>query len=94
MPPLNEENQPMAARYVYKGFAFLRFLETTAVTLLLVVTLLALMRVLFHVACAVRHLRRERDRRSPGGWFSPTRQRPAGGLQRGTGHRLDDPPPA
>lgn len=61
MPPLNEENQPLAARYVYKGFAFLRFLETTAWALLLVVTLLALGRVLFHLICAVRHLRHERS---------------------------------
>jgi cellulose synthase/poly-beta-1,6-N-acetylglucosamine synthase-like glycosyltransferase/peptidoglycan/xylan/chitin deacetylase (PgdA/CDA1 family)/spore germination protein YaaH len=61
MPPLNEENQPLAARYVYKGFAFMRFLETGAWALLLVVTLLALCRVLFHLACAVRHLRRERS---------------------------------
>ena len=66
MPPLNEENQPLAARYVYKGFAFLRFLETTAWALLLVVTLLALGRVLFHLACAIRHLRRERFAAIPG----------------------------
>lgn len=59
MPKLNEENQPLATRYVYKGFAFLRFLETAAWTLLLVVTLLALCRVLFHLVCAVRHRRRE-----------------------------------
>jgi cellulose synthase/poly-beta-1,6-N-acetylglucosamine synthase-like glycosyltransferase len=61
MPPLNEENQPLAARYVYKGFAFLRFLETTAWALLLVVTLLALGRVIFHLTCAILHLRRERS---------------------------------
>ena len=60
MPPLNEENQPLAARYVYKGFAFLRFLETAAWALLLVVTLLALVRVLFHLICALRHLPQER----------------------------------
>jgi len=60
MPPLNEENQPLAARYVYKGFAFLRFLETGAWALLLVVTLLALVRVLFHLICALRHLPQER----------------------------------
>jgi peptidoglycan-N-acetylglucosamine deacetylase len=60
MPLLNEENQPLAARYVYKGFAFLRFLETTAWALLLVVTLLALGRVLFHLTCALRHRRGER----------------------------------
>jgi cellulose synthase/poly-beta-1,6-N-acetylglucosamine synthase-like glycosyltransferase/peptidoglycan/xylan/chitin deacetylase (PgdA/CDA1 family)/spore germination protein YaaH len=59
MPPLNSENQPLAARYVYKGFAFLRFLETAAWALLLVVTLLALGRVLFHLTCALRHRRGE-----------------------------------
>jgi len=61
MPPLNEENQPLAARYVYKGFAFLRFLETTAWALLLVVTLLALGRVILHLTCAILHLIRERS---------------------------------
>ena len=59
MPHLREENQPLSARYVYGGFAFLRFLETAAWTLLLTVTLLALLRVLFNVTCAVRQHRRE-----------------------------------
>jgi peptidoglycan-N-acetylglucosamine deacetylase len=71
MPPLNEQNQPLAARYVYKGFAFLRFLETAAWTLLLVVTLLALGRVLFHLVCAVRHLRRERTVVPDPGSYAP-----------------------
>jgi len=55
MPPLREEEEPLAARYVYAGFGFLRFLETAAWTLLVVVTLLALMRVFFYLACAIRH---------------------------------------
>lgn len=71
MPPLSEENQPLAARYVYKGFAFMRFLEGTAWALLLVVTLLALGRVLFHLACAIRHLRRERSSTGAPEAFTP-----------------------
>lgn len=59
MPPLREENQPLAARYVYGGFAVIRFLENAAWTLLVVVTLLALARVLFYLSCAVRHRRQE-----------------------------------
>jgi cellulose synthase/poly-beta-1,6-N-acetylglucosamine synthase-like glycosyltransferase/peptidoglycan/xylan/chitin deacetylase (PgdA/CDA1 family)/spore germination protein YaaH len=70
MPPLNEGNEPLAARYVYKAFSFLRFLETAAWTALLVVTLLALFRVLFHVACALRQRARER-RTPPGADFHP-----------------------
>ena len=64
MPPLREENQPLSARYIYGGFTFLRYLETTAWTLLVVVTLLALLRVLFYSICAIRHHRRERDQPS------------------------------
>lgn len=60
MPPLREENQPLSARYVYGGFTFLRYLETTAWTLLVVVTLLALLRVLFYSLCALRHHRNEK----------------------------------
>ena len=59
MPPLSKENQPLAARYVYGGFALLRFLETGAWTLLVVVTLLALIRVIFYLFCALRQKRRE-----------------------------------
>ena len=60
MPTLREEDQPLSTRYVYGGFAFLRFLENTAWTLLMVVTLLALLRVTFYCACASRHRRSER----------------------------------
>lgn len=60
MPPLHEENQPLTARYVYGGFTFLRYLESAAWTLLVVVTLLALLRVLFYSLCALRHKRHER----------------------------------
>ncbi len=60
MPPLREENQPLSARYVYGGFTFLRHLETVAWTLLVVVTLLALMRVAFYLVCALRQRSRER----------------------------------
>ena len=59
MPPLSTENQPLAARYVYGGFALLRFLETAAWTLLVMVTLLALLRVGFFLLCALRQRRRE-----------------------------------
>jgi len=65
MPPLHEENQPLSARYVYGGFTFLRYLETTAWTLLVVVTLLALLRVLFYSLSALRHQRRERSEHLP-----------------------------
>ncbi len=65
MPPLREENQPLSARYVYGGFTFLRYLETTAWTLLVVVTLLALLRVLFYSLCAIRHQRQERNNPPP-----------------------------
>jgi cellulose synthase/poly-beta-1,6-N-acetylglucosamine synthase-like glycosyltransferase/peptidoglycan/xylan/chitin deacetylase (PgdA/CDA1 family)/spore germination protein YaaH len=54
MPPLRQD-QPISTRYVYGGFAFLRFLENAAWTLLVVVTLLALLRVLFYTLCAFRH---------------------------------------
>jgi peptidoglycan/xylan/chitin deacetylase (PgdA/CDA1 family) len=47
MPPLREQDQPLATRYVYGGFAVMRFLEDAAWTLLAVATLLALMRVVF-----------------------------------------------
>ena len=58
MPPLREEDQPLSTRYVYGGFAFLRVLETTVWTLLVVVTVLALMRVLFHLGCAILQKKR------------------------------------
>lgn len=61
MPPLREENQPLSARYVYGGFALMRWVENAVWTLLVVVTLLALLRVCFHLACAVRHRRDERE---------------------------------
>ncbi len=59
MPPLHEEEQPLSARYVYGGFTVLRFLENAAWTLLAVVTLLALLRVIFLSVCAWRHRRGE-----------------------------------
>jgi cellulose synthase/poly-beta-1,6-N-acetylglucosamine synthase-like glycosyltransferase/peptidoglycan/xylan/chitin deacetylase (PgdA/CDA1 family)/spore germination protein YaaH len=59
MPPLREEEQTLSTRYVYGGFAFLRFLENAAWTLLAIVTLLALIRVTFFGICAWRHRRRE-----------------------------------
>ncbi len=62
MPPLRRD-QPLSTRYVYGGFAFLRFLENAAWTLLVVVTLLALLRVLFYSLCAFRH--RDRERMNP-----------------------------
>ena len=65
MPPLREENLPLSTRYVYGGFALMRFLENTAWTLLAVVTLLALIRVLFLVWCAVRHRKREKEAPTP-----------------------------
>jgi len=55
MPPLREKDQPLSARYVYKGFAIIRFLENAAWTLLAIVTLLALLRVTFLGICAFRH---------------------------------------
>ena len=58
MPPLREEDQTLSTRYVYGGFAFLRGLETTVWTLLVVVTLLALLRVMFHLGCALLQRRR------------------------------------
>jgi len=60
MPPLREQDQPLTARYVYGGFAVMRFLENTAWTLLMVVTLLALLRVTFLGICAFRHRGREK----------------------------------
>ena len=59
MPLLREQGEPLAARYVYGSFAVMRFLENTAWTLLAVVTLLALVRVMFFVGCAVRHRKHE-----------------------------------
>ena len=60
MPPLREENQPLSTRYVYGAFAVMRFLEAAAWTLLVIVTLLALLRVFFYCICARRQCRRER----------------------------------
>jgi len=72
MPKLNERNEPLAARYVYGGFAFMRFLETAAWTLLLIVTLLALVRVCFHLTCAIRHRRMEvADEATTSGFHPP-----------------------
>jgi cellulose synthase/poly-beta-1,6-N-acetylglucosamine synthase-like glycosyltransferase/peptidoglycan/xylan/chitin deacetylase (PgdA/CDA1 family)/spore germination protein YaaH len=59
MPPLRQD-QPLSTRYVYGGFALLRFLENAAWTLLVIVTLLALLRVLFYSLCAFRHRAQER----------------------------------
>ena len=59
MPPLREQDQPLSARYVYGGFAVMRFLENAAWTLLAIVTLLALLRVTFFGICALHHHRRE-----------------------------------
>ena len=59
MPPLREKDQPLSARYVYKAFAVIRFLENAAWTLLVIVTLLALLRITFLGICALRHRRRE-----------------------------------
>ena len=59
MPPLRQD-QPLSTRYVYGGFTFLRFLENAAWTLLVIVTLLALLRVLFYSLCAFRHRASER----------------------------------
>ncbi len=61
MPPLREQDQTLSTRYVYGGFAVMRFLEAGAWTLLMVVTLLALMRVVFYSLCAFRHHRREKE---------------------------------
>lgn len=55
MPPLREQDQPLSTRYVYGGFAVMRFLEDAAWTLLAVATLLALLRVVFYSCCAIRH---------------------------------------
>lgn len=71
MPSLRKEGEPLAARYVYGGFAVMRFLENTAWTLLAVVTLLALIRVLFFVGCALRHRKREKTSPAPGPAFLP-----------------------
>jgi cellulose synthase/poly-beta-1,6-N-acetylglucosamine synthase-like glycosyltransferase len=60
MPPLREENQPLSTRYVYGAFAVMRFLESFAWTLLVIVTLLALLRVFFYCLCARRQCRRAR----------------------------------
>ena len=60
MPPLREQDQPISARYVYGGFAVMRFLENAVWTLLAIVTLLALLRVTFFGICALRHHRREK----------------------------------
>jgi cellulose synthase/poly-beta-1,6-N-acetylglucosamine synthase-like glycosyltransferase/peptidoglycan/xylan/chitin deacetylase (PgdA/CDA1 family)/spore germination protein YaaH len=65
MPPLSKESQPLSARYVYGGFALLRFLETGAWTLLVGVTLLALLRVIFYLLCALRQKRREHESPRP-----------------------------
>ena len=59
MPPLREENQPLSARYVYGAFSVMRFLENAAWTLLVIVTLLALLRVFFYCLCARRQRQRE-----------------------------------
>jgi cellulose synthase/poly-beta-1,6-N-acetylglucosamine synthase-like glycosyltransferase/peptidoglycan/xylan/chitin deacetylase (PgdA/CDA1 family)/spore germination protein YaaH len=66
MPPLRTEDLPLSARYVYKGFAVIRFMENTAWTLLAVVTLLALLRVTFLGICAYRHHQREKLHPAPG----------------------------
>jgi cellulose synthase/poly-beta-1,6-N-acetylglucosamine synthase-like glycosyltransferase/peptidoglycan/xylan/chitin deacetylase (PgdA/CDA1 family)/spore germination protein YaaH len=60
MPPLREKDQPLSARYVYGGFAVIRFLENAAWTLLAVVTLLALLRVTFLGICAFHHCQNEK----------------------------------
>ena len=65
MPPLNQENQTLSTRYVYGGFAVIRFFENAAWTLLAVVTLLALLRVTFYGICAFRHRRREKNHPLP-----------------------------
>jgi cellulose synthase/poly-beta-1,6-N-acetylglucosamine synthase-like glycosyltransferase/peptidoglycan/xylan/chitin deacetylase (PgdA/CDA1 family)/spore germination protein YaaH len=57
MPPLREENQPLSARYVYGAFSVMRFFENAAWTLLMIVTLLALLRVFFYCLCARRQRR-------------------------------------
>ncbi len=65
MPPLREEDQPFSARYVYHTFAVIRFLENAAWTLLVIVTLLALLRVSFLGSCAFRHRRLEKTHPLP-----------------------------
>ena len=65
MPPLREKDQPISARYVYGGFAVMRFMENAAWTLLAIVTLLALLRVVFFGICALRHHRKENARSIP-----------------------------
>lgn len=72
MPMLRQAEQPLSARYVYGSFAFLRFLETAAWTLLMVVTLLALLRVTFYSICAFHHRRCETRHPIPEpSWFPP-----------------------
>ena len=72
MPPLREEDQPLSTRYVYGGFAFLRILETTVWTLLVVVTLLALLRVIFNLCCTLLEKKRVRLQTSePASPFHP-----------------------
>jgi len=61
MPSLREQDEPLATRYVYNGFALMRLLENAVWTLLVAVTLLALVRVAFFAFCAFRHRRRERS---------------------------------
>jgi len=68
MPPLREADEPLSARYVYRGFAVMRFLESAAWTLLAAATLLALFRVAFFSACAARQRRKELRTTPP---FSP-----------------------
>ncbi len=65
MPPLREQDQSISTRYVYGGFAVMRFMEGAAWTLLMLVTLLALIRVVFYSWCAFRHRRREREHPLP-----------------------------
>ena len=81
MPPLREENQPLSARYVYGTFAVMRFLENAAWTLLVIVTLLALLRVFFYCLCARRQRQKEKLREQMMGTLpapaSPVRYLPA-----------------
>ncbi|MFI0348104.1 MAG: polysaccharide deacetylase family protein [Chthoniobacterales bacterium] len=55
MPLLRESDMTIATRYIYGSFATLRILEMAAWTLLVIVTTLALLRILFFVICAMRH---------------------------------------
>ena len=58
MPPLRQSDMTMATRYVYGSFATLRVIEMTAWTLLVIATILALLRILFFIICAIKHRRR------------------------------------